>query len=459
MFEHLNGFLKRLRIGGDDDRTLFFASRLKAERIAELCENVQYKYRERIYSPAITVWMFLCQVIGDDHSCRKAVAKNNVCRGAAGKTSADPETGSYCEARKRLPEKLFSESVREIGYNVSQIAKADWKWHGFNVKLIDGTTVTMPDTINNQKEYPQSSSQVKGGGFPIARLLTVFCLATGALLELVIGQYAGKLTGETSMVRDVLSSFFRGDLVLADRLFSSYWMFAYAQRGGFDLVTRANATRKINFIERPGQLRADQIAQYKKPTRPKWMSLEEYALFPRIISVRHVRFEVTIPGFRTKWVTLATSLLDGELYWVEDLSILYRKRWQVELNLRSIKTQMQMDQLRCKTPSMVRKEIYTHFLAYNLIREAMVESALLCDKRPEQISFKGAKQTLEEFMEAVRLDADNLENLYVLTLRNIAEHQVGDRPNRIEPRKVKRPPKKYQRLREPRYDARKRMTG
>ena len=139
MFQHLNRFLNSLRIGTDDERKLFFASQLKEERVAELCKKLRYEYRKRIYSPAISLWMFLCQVIGDDHSCRKAVAKNNVRRGAAGQSSADPENGSYCSARARLPEKLFSELVREVGYNVSQIAKKDWlrwpRFHGHAILL------------------------------------------------------------------------------------------------------------------------------------------------------------------------------------------------------------------------------------------------------------------------------------------------------------------------------------
>jgi putative transposase len=163
-------------------------------------------------------------------------------------------------------------------------------------------------------------------------------------------------------------------------------------------------------------------------------------------------------GFRTRRIVIATTLLNSELYTAENIATLYRQRWQVEIDIRSLKTHMQMEELRCKSPSMVRKEIYCHMLAYNLVRSAILESALIFDKRPRQLSFTGAMQAMNAFLSAVAAQGSNLEAQYQNMLKAISEQKIGDRPDRIEPRLVKHRPKPYKLLNEPRSKARKRAA-
>lgn len=327
------------------------------------------------------------------------------------------------------------------------------------VKVVDGFTTTTPDTVENQKEYPQPNSMKQGVGFPIIRSLMIFSLAVGAVLEVATAKYAGKQTGETNLLRSLLNTLFPGEILLADCYFATYWILAAAWEKDFDIVVKAHHRRKVDFRKEIKLGSYDQIIGYEKPKqRPYRMTPQEYADAPESIFVRHLRYQVIQKGFRTRTIVIATTLLNSELYTPEKIAALYRQRWQVEIDIRSLKTHMQMEQLRCKSPSMVRKEIYCHMLAYNLVRSAIVESALIFGMRPRQLGFTGAMQAMNAFLSAVAAQGSNLEAQYQNMLKAISEQQIGDRPDRIEPRLVKHRPKPYKLLNEPRSKARKRAA-
>lgn len=439
--------------------SLFFDSQLSKETIHTACLAVKHKFRERIYSPAITVWMFIGQVLSSDQSCGDAIARLNVWRVARGKRPASTDSSSYVEARQRLPEQLLLDLARTSGEECAKQSRPNWLWKDRVVKTVDGSTLTMPDTVENQKEYPQSKSQKAGVGFPIMRVVMIFSLAVGAFREIAIGTYSGKQVGETSLLRTLLNTILSGEVVLADCYYATYWLLATAWQNDFDLVCKSHHKRKVDFRTGIKLGRLDQIVGYAKPKqRPYWMTVEEYQQYPDHIFVRHLRYQVTQPGFRTRTIVIATTLLHAVSYTVEDIADLFRQRWQVELDIRSLKTHMQMEHLRCQSPEMVRKEVYCHLLAYNLVRRTIVESSLVFNKLPRQLSFKGAVQALNAFMSAMTARGPNIEQHYQCLLLTISENEIGDRPNRIEPRKVKRRPKSYKYLNEPRSVARKRAA-
>jgi putative transposase len=437
---------------------LFFSERLSAESVRSACEKLQHEFRERIFSPAITLWVFLAQVLSADHSCREAVAKLNFWRLAQGLRPCNPDTGSYCEARQRLPEALFAELLRSTGKELSEKADAAWQWLGRVVKVVDGATVTMADTRENQRVYPQPRTQAPGVGFPIARIVVVFSLAVGVAIDAAIGPYKGKRTGENNLFRGLLSCFLPGEIALADGYYASFWDFALLLERKVDLVARAHHKRKVDFRSGLKLGCYDQVIRYFKPAqRPDWLDPRAYRCLPDSIQIRQLRYSVQQPGFRTRVITLATTLLDANLYSAVELANLYRRRWQAELNLRSLKTHLQMEYLRAKKPDTVRKEFYTHLLAYNLIRGTILEAAVAAGVAPHQLSFKGALQSINAFLGIVIADACNTHRHYSALLWMIAAHRVADRPDRIEPRLVKRRPKPHKLLQEPRAAARSRL--
>lgn len=435
---------------------LYFAALLDRQHIREAFGSASSLWQGWIYTPAVTVWVFLAQCLSPDHSCRDAVAKLAAWRVAQGRKPCSPDTGAYCTARDALPESACRELVRRTGRELEAQAPAEWRWHGRHVRVVDGSTVTMPDTPKNQAEYPQQKTQKRGCGFPIARVLVVFSLTVGAVLEAAIGKYEGKQTGENSMFRRLHDLLEPGDVVLADRYFSGWFDLALPRKCGADLVVRKHQLRATDF--RAGQRLGhdDHLVCWSKPERPKWMTPDEYAALPDKLLLREVRVRVEQRGFRTKAVLVITTLLDAEEFSAEEIAALYRQRWQAELHLRSLKTVLQMDHLRCKTPHRVRNEFYMHLLAYNLLRRVMALAALEAGVQPWHISFKGTLQTLNNFLPLL-VSRMPLNSGCATLIGCAAAHHVGNRPDRYEPRLVKRRPKKYKFLREPRDNYRRRM--
>ncbi|AMV30544.1 Transposase DDE domain protein [Pirellula sp. SH-Sr6A] len=307
----------------------------------------------------------------------------------------------------------------------------------------------MPGTAEMLAEYPQESQQRPGVGFPLARILVVFSLAVGAVVEMAIGPYQGKGTGETSMFRRLLHRFSVGDVILADRYFSGWFDMVLCGANRLDLVVRMNESRKADFRKGTWLGKDDHIIRIKRPSRPQWMSVEDYSECPKEIELREVRIRVHQKGFRTKTIIVHTTLLDAEQYTKEDIGKIFRQRWNAELNLRSLKTTMHMEYLRCKTPHRIRNEFYINLVAYNLIRRAIALAAIQADTKPWHVSFKGAIQTLNNFLAILTTPIEAMQWCLQL-LYAIAAHEVGKRPDRVEPRAVKLRPKMYARLSKPR---------
>jgi len=425
---------------------------------ALLAEGVTF--HQRIYTPLVTLSLFLSQVIDPDHSCRAAVARLIVWMAVNGRKPCEPDTSSYCEARQRLPEGVIVRLVRETARRADARASDAWLWKGRSVTLVDGTTASMPDSLANQKAYPQSKAQGIGLGFPLVRLVALISLATGVVRDLALGPYRGKETGETALFRTLWGNLDPGEIVLGDRYFGSFFGIAGLSELGVDVLFRMHQRRKFDFRRgrRLGVL--DHVVSWPKPARPDWMDEATYAQIPGEMTVRELRVTVDHPGFRVNEMVLVTTLLDAGSYSKHEIAQLFLQRWNIELDFRSIKDVLGMDVLRCQTPEMVRKEIWMHLLAYNLIRGAMVDAAEMHGKVPRRLSFKGALQTMTAFQDALRW-ATPIDRVALARemLKAISGHEVGDRFGRVEPRANKRRPKPQRYLMEPRRQARKALMA
>jgi IS4 transposase len=429
------------------------------ERAARL-QNLSFGAgKDDIYSLPLTLWAFVTQAVSESKSCLAAVARVLALLTKQGRAVCDAGTGAYCKARAKLTELFLWLLVCDVGRQLEEQALDAWRWHGKRVVLVDGSTLSMPDTPANQQAYPQSRSQRPGVGFPILRWVALLGLATGVVLDSAFGPYRGKETGETALFRTLLPALRRGDVVLADRYYCSYWLVALLQAQGVDVVFRKHQLRHTDFRCGRRLGRNDHIVTWTKPQRPKWMDQATYDSLPETVELREVRTKITTPGCRVKELIVVTTLRDHETYSKEEILDLYHERWQAEIDLRSIKTQMKLEILRCKTPEMVRKEIWAHLLAYNLVRKVMAQAAEEHQLTPRQISFAGAMQTLNEFRPSLlHASAAELPEVTRRLLAAIARHRVGNRPGRCEPRKVKRRPKGYSRLLVSRAQERAKLT-
>jgi hypothetical protein len=433
---------------------------LPAHQVEQALRDENVSFRDRLFSPLVTLWAFLSQVLDPDHSCRAAVCRFLAWRAARGLAPCSADTGAYCKARSRLPEAVIARLARQAGKRPQDDAPPGWRWKGRAVKVVDGTTLSMPDTAANQSEYPQSRAQRPGVGFPIMRVVVLFSLVVGTALDCALGPWRGKRAGETSLFATLRHHLEGGDILLADRYYGSFWEAALARKRGADVVVRLHGRRKADFRRGRRLGRDDHVVAWAKPRRPDWMDEEVYAALPEALDVREVRVRVTRPGFRTRSLVVATTLLDPVEFPAEDVGLLYRIRWYAEVDLKALKQTMQMDVLRGLTPGMVRKELWAHLLGYNLLRGLMAQTAEAAGVLPWGLSFKGAMQAVNAF--AAVLWTAGPEQLQVLASRlraAVLRHRVGNRPNRHEPRRRKRRPKPYPLLHEPRAEARSRLTA
>jgi hypothetical protein len=454
--------LRTLRRQFLQDGDLPFTNVLTEQVIAPALTAVT-GWLDRIFSPLVTLWVFLGQVLSADHSCRAAVARLIAHRLARGQRPCSAQTGAYCQARQRLPESFFADVACSVGRTLDDQAEQRWLWHGRRVYLFDGTTVTMPDTRENQAAYPQVYNQKPGLGFPIARLGALISLACGAVVNLGFCQYAGKGQGEVSLLRRLWDALRPGDILLADRLTANWATIVLLRQRGVELVSRLNkAHRRADFRRGRRLGEDDHIVRWTKPTSIRSLDREAYHALPESVTVRETRIRVPQPGFRTRSIVVVTTLLDPQQATKEDLAALYRARWNAELDLRCIKSAMQMRELRCKTPELVRKEVWAHILAYNLLRTVMAQAAARHDILPRSISFTGAMQTLEAFQPLLEFaatdDAAGRLQLYHDLLDAIATHRVGDRPDRYEPRVKKRRRNHYGWLTAPRAEIKRKIA-
>jgi Transposase DDE domain len=441
-----------------DADALPFHEILDAEKVRSALAAAGVKFKDRIFTPFVTLCLFLSQVLDPDHSCRATVARLIVWMAVNGLKPCAADTTSYCDARQRLPLEVVVRLTRQAAQEIDAGASDTWLWKGRTVSLVDGTTASMPDTPRNQKIFPQSRSQGVGLGFPLVRMVAIISLATGVVRDLALGPYKGKETGETALFRTLLEGLASGEIVVGDRYFASFFMLIALMQRDVDGLFRMHQCRKFDFRRGRRLGVEDHVVTWTKPKRPEWMDEETYAQIPDELVVRELRFKVEQPGFRVDELVLVTTMIDAVKYTKEELADLFLQRWNVELDLRSIKDVLQMDVLRCKSPEMVEKEIWMHLLAYNLIRGVMAKAAEAHDKQPRQISFKGALQTMTAFQDVLRRATPrNRKELVRVMLEAIAQHEVGDRPGRFEPHANKRRPKPQNFLMEPRREARKRL--
>ena len=433
-----------------------FADLLTAERLQRALDEEDATWRESTWTPVRTLGAFLSQVASPDGSCRRTVDRVLAWLVSQGETPCSPKTDPYCKARQRLPEALLRRLVRETGTDLHGRSPVAWLWKGRRVKVADGTTVSMPDTPANQAAYPQPASQKPGLGFPIARLVVVFCLACGTAVGAALGRYPGKQQGENSLLRTLERDLEPGDVLLADRYYSGWFDIAWRRQRGVDSVVRLHQARRCDMRRGRRLGKDDHVVAWAKPARPDWMDEATYRSLPGELAIREVRVQVRQPGFRTRGYVVATTLLDAVAYPARELGVLYRLRWHAELDLRSLKSTLGLDVLRCKSPEMVRKEVWVHLLGYNLIRGVMAQAAeeLECD--PRGLSFKGALQATMAFAERLLVaEGERFAELCDWLVLTVGANQVGDRPDRVEPRVRKRRPKAYPLLTKPRSEARK----
>ena len=410
-------------------------------------DNHLSEFRARVFSPVVTLSAFISQVLSEDKACRAAVARVLADRIDKGEKPCSSNTSGYCQARNRLPGKWILELTRSTGAKLHKEMSSEWLWKGRRVVLGDGSTVSMPDTEKNQEEYPQPKTSKKGVGFPLARLVVLISLATGAVLDVAIGSYQGKGSGEQTLLRKILGTLKPGEVFVADRYYCTYFLIATLQAMGVDVVFQNHSSRKTDFRKGKRLGKRDHIVEWEKSKRPDWMDCETYEAMPQSIRLRETKVDGKV---------LVSTFLDPKEVTKKDLGKLYKQRWYVETGLKYIKQILQMDILRSTTPEMVRKEIYVHLLTYNLIRTVIAKAGNLHGILPNEISFKGAIQFLNAFREKISLaTGEKCVYLQEELLRAISNHKIGNRPGRSEPRAVKRRPKPFPRLTESRQEAKK----
>jgi hypothetical protein len=433
-----------------------FADVLTEANILDALNEHGVSFRDRVFGPVTTIWGFLSQVLSDDHSCRDAVSRIIAHRTADGLEACSPNTASYCNARGRIVTGVLRTLARRTAQELQAGAADEWKWNGRSVFIADGSHVSMPDTPENQASYPQPPQQQPGIGFPLARVAVLLSLATGACHDLAIAPYAGKGTGETTLLRAMYDALEPGDVVLADALFDNYFLVCEMRDRGIDLVARAQYERvgSQTVESRPD----GDVLLWQRPNKPHGMTGEQYRRYPKTLMVRQVSVDARGRDNRAERFHVVTTILDASIDGGQ-IGDLYERRWDGEVDIRSIKSTMKMDVLRCKTPEMVEKEIWVHLLAYNLLRTVMAVAAAENGIEPRQVSFKGAKQAVTAF--APKIEAARPEERALLIealLATVAYHRVGDRPGRWEPRARKRRPKPGARLTQPRATAKLRLN-
>jgi len=449
--------IQELKTSFSNDSGLPFGKILTRDFVLKCLRNAGHNYRGRIFGPLETLWGWLSQCLSQDKSLNEAVSRILAHRVAAGLPACSGSSASYSNARKRFPEDVLVRMGQTIGQQIHDSAPDSLRWNDRPVIITDGTGLSMPDTPANQAEYPQFSSRKPGLGFPMMRAVALISLATGSVLNLAFCKHKGKGTGESALLRGMLDNLSPGDILLADRYFSSYFMVALLKQRGVDLLSSGHTGRVVDFRTGTKIGPRDHIATWAKPQRPDWMDWQTYQDMPDSIQVREFGTVIENREGNLQEMVVVTTMTDPELN-REELADLYKQRWNCEVDLRSIKCSMQLDVLRCKTPEMVRKEIWVHLLAYNLLRGVMMQSATKHNALPRELSVKGAMQAVESFT-PVMMNAGGEQPLHDAFLATVSSHRVGNRPGRKEPRFVKRRPRWTKYLTIPRHKSKRRLAS
>lgn len=409
--------------------------------------------RRRLFSKENTFWAFFSQVLDADSGCREVIRKIQAYVATQEQSAPSSSTSAYCQARSKLDRQSLEQIVTHTGKQL-QHRGPDLGWKGRNVIVVDGTGISMPDTPQNQAEWPQSSRQAQGCGFPVAYVCACFCLYSGALLSSRTGH---RKTSELALFRQQLDTFSTGDIMLGDKMFCSYYDVFQLHQRGVDAVFTLGVRKPIasaNAVKRLGE--DDLLIQWPKPrwTNKASYSRAEWEALPDYLALRQIKVTIPQPGFRTQSYYLISTLTDPLHYSADDLADLYYQRWDVELFFRDIKITMGMDILRCRTPEMVKKEMLMHWIVYNCIRLLMFEAATQCNEKPRRLSFKASMQALRQWepeLSRSGLTTQQRQRLIDSLRAAIGDTKLIDRPGRTEPRCIKRRPKNFQRLTRPRH--------
>jgi hypothetical protein len=440
-----------------DNPSLAFAKVLPAEVIEATFRKYNGLFGGTFYNTAIVLWAFISQVLADGKSSTASAAVSRIVAFfmARGHRLPSSNTGDYCNARQKLSLDALQELALLVAKNTEVIASSTWLWkEKHHVKLIDGFTATMPDSDENEREFPKRTQKSCGGSLPMMRVCVVLSCATAMILDAAFAKYQGKETGETALLRSMLDSFDADDIAVFDRYCCSYMMLAQFMQRDVHVCTRLNANRSADFSKGERLGKDDVLVTWTRPMRPAWMSVEEYESIPETLTLRMTHYSLEAKGFRTENVTVITTLVDPVEYSSEDIAELYGLRWSVELDIRHVKRSLNMDHFRCKSPEMVKREFWTMVLGYNLVRKVICEAAAFGGVLPRRLSFSRSCAFLLEvgvFWALMGVSEGALE----LILKQLSGMKVPDRPGRNEPRMVKRRLDKFPVMKEPRQEMKK----
>jgi hypothetical protein len=447
---------------------------LTPEHVQQACQRHAVSFgtaHNTLFTPALTLWAWLSQVVAADKSCAAACVRVSVLLLALGRPKWSEDTGCYCRARPRLGSLLLQDLALGTADRLERACPAHWLWHGRRAFLADGTTLTLADTKANQKAFPQPSSQKEGLGFPLMRLVALLSLATGAVTGLAYGRYQGKQTGELALVHGLLARLHQGDILVADRYYCAYVLLALLRGRDIDALVRLHGNRKCDFRKGQRLGHKDHLVSYARPPRPEWLGEEEYQQLPKELQVRELDVTLQRKGYRSERVVLVTTLLDAWAYPKAELSKLYQQRWLVEVDLRGLKQTLELEHLQAKTPEVAEAGLWAHILGYNLTRKVMAQAALWASAQaqakgkakaevsPRQLSLQGALQQLREYWQALSGgNAEQRSEAAKRLLAGLGKKRVGQRPGRQEPRAIKKRPGNRPMLRVPRAEAKRRLA-
>jgi hypothetical protein len=393
--------------------------------------------RERDFPLRLTFECFLWQMLKPKTACREVVRQVQALRTLHDRPPISEGDSAYIQARLRLPKGRLEKALDATAQIADRRVGQRSRLQGRPVKVVDGSSTQLADTRANQKKYPQPSSQKPGCGFPVMKFIVLFSLCGGAVLNVILGSLHHH---DLRLLRGLWDQLKKGDILLGDRAYGEYATLAGLPQRSVDVVARLHQRRKVDFRTARRLGKNDGLFVWAKNCQPS-----------EILS-RNLRFTTTIRGFRSRRITLVTTLLDGKLYPAEELAALYARRWRLELCLRDLKTTLGMEQLRCKTPEMAEKELLAYLVAHNLVRCLMAEAVAAHHVELERVSFKGSLDGLRQFSDAISRAPNRKlrRQLWEDLLLALARDLVPLRPNRIEPRAVKRRPKPYPLLNRPR---------
>jgi len=384
-------------------------------------------------------------------ACREVVRAVQALFQTEGRGRVDEGTSAYVQARQRLPKERLEKALLHTAFTADRRVGPQGQLRGRPVKVADCSTTQLPDTAENQKRYPQPSSQKPGCGFPLIKFLVLFSLSSGAIVRVAMAHWKNH---DLRLLHGLWDALEKGDILLGDRAYGEYLTLAALPPKGVDVVARMHGARRVDFRQASRRLgRHDGLFQWEKGyQQSKILSAKQWPEVPAQITVRILRFDAVIRR-RKKRITLVTTLLDPVAYPAQELIGLYARRWHLELALRHLKTTMGMELLRCQTPDMAEKELLAYLVAYNMIRCVMAEAVAQAGVEMDRLSFKGTVDTVRQFTPAIHKARSKARRQHLghELLQSIIRDLLPWRPHRQEPRAVKRRPKAYQLLNTPRH--------